>query len=460
MKELNPFPKKQHLKQMDTLPLKHIEWLMTLNEREYDGASFQSLDAMAFSERVMSKKERLYRFLGAVFSDLQSSWQFERLAPYPLVQQHIQACITHMIASEMLMRRYDYFVCYRIVGDKILSYELNSFLLYLLHNTFSNASTVMHGVPPLICTPSLRDNNYPLNMQSLLAFFDKRKIQQQQQEQSKKQQQQQQIQDKQMHQESESESEDDDDDSFAFENAIPRESTTDMHQVIQLSVIAANCSLRVTDARQSHYFKYARGLSHECEAPPTTFVNGYGSAAVDWVSQCVSDLQLVFNITCRKAESLIAELLQFYQTMLAPQRETQGHLLQICLPRVGGLDLEEYAYLSLAWGSPVHVWEKNTGAFEIRSVYDDVDTLTRAGCIRRVPMAEVLHMPEMSAVQLRLIAHPNLFLQHGVCVGNLESGSEHYDRAVLFRFLRELLRPYYTVNIKPIHWSRWMRRSP
>jgi hypothetical protein len=138
----------------------------------------------------------------------------------------------------------------------------------------------------------------------------------------------------------------------------------------------------------------------------------------------------------RASDCRAAELLQFYHTMLGQQRETQGgHLLQICLPRVGGLDLEEFSYLSLAWGAPVHVWEKHSGAFEIRSVYDDVDTLTSAGCIRRVPMAELLHMPEMTAVQLLLIAHPNLFLLHGVCVGNLESGSEHYDRAVLFRYL-------------------------
>ena len=425
---------------MDTLPLKHIEWLMALNEKEYDGTRFQSLDGMAFFERVLSKKERLYRFLRAVFSDLQSSREFERLALYPLVQQHIQACITHMIASEMLMRRHDYFVCYRVIGDKILSYELNSFLLYLLHDTFSSEPSMLSRVPPLICTPSLRDNNYPLNMQSLLAFFDKSKVQPQSTKQL------------QIQHQSESESEDD---SYTFETAIARESTTDMHTGIQLSVIAANCSLRVTDARHSIYFKYARGLSHEYEAPPTTFVNGYESAAVDWIMQCVCDLQLVFNITCGKAESLIAEMLQFYQTILAPQRETQGHLLQICLPRMGGLDLEEYAYLSLAWGSPVHVWEKTSGSFEIRSVYDHVETLTKAGCIRRVPMAEVLHMPEMTAVQLRLIAHPNLFLQHGVCVGNLESGSEHYDRAVLFRFLCKLFQPYYTANIKPIHWSRW-----
>ena len=460
---------------MDTLPLKHIEWLMTLNEREYGGTSFQSLDGMAFSERVLSKKERLYRFLRAVFSDLQSSWQFERLAPYPLVQQHIQACITHMIASEMLMRRYDYFVCYRIVGDKLLSYELNSFLLYLLHHTFAppkkNApplSVMLSGhPPPLICTPSLRDKNYPLNMQSLLAFFDKRKRQHRQQEQEAEQQKSKTLQDRVvgMHQEQSEESESDDEDDeerYTFETTVPRESTTNMHQGIQLSVISANCSLRVTDARHSPYFKYARGLTHEYEAPPTTFASGYESAAVDWVSQCVDDLQLVFDIPYGKAEGLIAELLQFYHTMMLKPQKSQGrtqageggHLLQICLPRVGGLDLEEYAYLSLAWGAPVHVWEKHTGAFEIRSVYDDADTLTSAGCIRKVPMAEVLHMPEMTAVQLRLIAHPNLFLQHGVCVGNLESGSEQYDRAVLFRYLCELFRPYYTVNIKPIHWSR------
>jgi hypothetical protein len=66
-----------------------------------------------------------------------------------------------MIASEMVMRRCNYFLCYRIVGDKLLSYELNSFLLYLLHHTFAkNAPTsVMPSghPPPLICTPSLRD---------------------------------------------------------------------------------------------------------------------------------------------------------------------------------------------------------------------------------------------------------------------------------------------------------------
>jgi hypothetical protein len=269
---------------MDTLPLKHIEWLMTLNEREYEGTSFQSLDGMAFSERVLSKKQRLYWFLRAVFSDLQSSRQFERLAPYPLVQQHIQACITHMIASEMVMRLCNYLVCYRIAGDKLLSYELNSFLLYLLHHTFANASTVMpSGPPPLICTPSLRDKNYPLNMQSLLVFFDKRKVQQQ--EQSKK------LQDRGMHQESESESDYDNDDHYTFETTAPRETTTDMHQGIQLSVISANCSLRVTDARHSPYFQYARGLSHEYEAPPTTFASRYESAAVDWLSQCVDDLR-------------------------------------------------------------------------------------------------------------------------------------------------------------------------
>lgn len=489
--------------EFESLPLKHmIEGLMTLNATEYNGASFQSLEGMAWTERFLSGKTRLYKFLRAVFLDLHDSLGFQRLHLYPLVQQHIQACIAQMIASEMLMRRLDYFVCYRVVGDKILSYEVNSFLLYLLHTFFSSNtlhSTNHHGSktndrnkehthlkpqasatnnsngrhslvvppspPPLICTPSLRDNDYPLNMQSLLAFFDKSQFQQTDTKKKKAFK----SHEDHPHQHQAmmammSESSDDEDLS-SFETAKRREFSTDMDGAIQVSVLAANCSLRVTDAKHSRYVKYARGLSHEREAPPTTFVNGYDSAAVLWIEQCARDVQLVLDIPYRTAHPLIEELIRFYHERLAPRYETKGHLLQICMPRVGGLDLESYAYLSLAWGSPVHVWEKANGQFEIRSVYEDVEATRQAGCIRRVPMAEVLHMPEMTGVQLRFIAHPNLFLQHGVFVGNLQSASEQYDRAALFHFMCELFRPYYTgaaaaMRVKPIHWSRWAASSP
>jgi len=122
----------------------------------------------------------------------------------------------------------------------------------------------------------------------------------------------------------------------------------------------------------------------------------------------------------------------------------KGHTLQICLPRAA---LDRFAYPSVAWGHPVSLYSEIQAKNEpmILHVFPVSEQRfygakkTPKG-MRPVPQAEFLRSPEISELQTRILAHPNLYLRHGA-VCNVFHGNPNFDPRAFRGRMLQILQP-------------------
>ena len=304
------------------------------------------------------------RLLEYVFNVLHYHLDFRRgeTAADDLWREGVWRAVMSMIECERAAWSVDYFVFYRSVSEKYVLYEFNTLMLLL----FSEARVPTPG--SLVCVPSLLEAKYPASIEELIQRFASRGI-------------------------------------------------NDSDPEISRVLLSVNNCLEPTYHSRAVYH-----VNHSAEAAPLRFfLDGYNETRAyrDTMSTFLCEFM---DVPKAAADSAVEQVMAEYKASLPPKSTddgfvAKGHTLQICLPRAA---LDRFAYPSVAWGHPVSLYSEIQAKNEpmILHVFPVSEQRfygakkTPKG-MRPVPQAEFLRSPEISELQTRILAHPNLYLHRG-----------------------------------------------
>ena len=193
-------------------------------------------------------------------------------------------------------------------------------------------------------------------------------------------------------------------------------------------------------------------LKHEVEAEPIEyFLEGYDETHY-YIDTMCRFLQEFFQLTEAEADSFVKALENAYVAALPANQDgfvATGHIVQICLPRAA---LDRFAYPSIAWGFPAKLFKDSAGRTHVFPVFKDMryskKILRDTAGMMPVSQAEFLRSPEMSGLQTRILAHPNLFLVHGA-VCNVFHANPGFDARAFRARMLEILHPLVTLRPHP-----------
>ena len=307
-----------------------------------------------------------------------------------LWRESVWRTVMSMIESERAAWSDDYFVFYRSVSEKYVLYEFNTLMLLL----FSEARVPRPG--SLICVPSLLEANYPASIEEVIRRFTLKDI----------------------------------------NDSSPENSG------VLLSV--NNC------LEPTYHSRVAYHVNHGVEAEPLKyFFSGYNETRAYRGTMCTFLCEFM-GVSEAVAEVAVEQVMAEYKASLPPKSTddgfvAKGHTLQICLPRAA---LDRFAYPSEAWGHPVSLYreiedddndEARTHAFPMFDHRFFGAKKTPKG-MTPVPQAEFLRSPEISELQTRILAHPNLYLRHGA-VCNVFHGNPNFDQRAFRGRMLQILQP-------------------
>jgi len=359
-------------------------------------ADFQSLFACRKSERDGNKKDvRLEIFLNKIIYHLdQFIFHDRELYNFPDFREYYLMCIGTMIGNEMVLADHDYYVFYRVVNEKQILYEFNTLMLSVFagENTFWKFNPrTSHEPLPLICIQCLTEEVYTDTVSDFLKLMQTGKIQ------------------------------------------------SDMSTRSQESIISVNNCLMPDDYIHYDNFKYTK--EHCVEAHPLGFERGY-NGTTDWMYDTLPNFLMTFFEQDRKsAETIVAKMRELYQFQSFDLKTSngenraihQGHMLQICIPKKYA---EKFAYTSFSYGYPASVYATSQSLHIAMSSFNDPPP----NAIRQLSFDEIMSGGDMAMLQTRIIAHPNVFLQHGAFTHVL-SASSQFNRKKFQDDLRHLLNP-------------------
>jgi len=331
------------------------------------------------------------RLLEYVFNVLHYHLDFRRgeTAADDLWREGVWRAVMSMIECERAAWSVDYFVFYRSVSEKYVLYEFNTLMLLL----FSEARVPTPG--SLVCVPSLLDAKYPASIEELIQRFASRGI-------------------------------------------------NDSDPEISRVLLSVNNCLEPT-----YHSRVAYHVNHGVEAEPLKyFFTGYNETRAYRGTMCTFLCEFM-GVSEAVAEAAVEQLMAEYKALLPPKSTddgfvAKGHTLQICLPRAA---LDRFAYPSEAWGHPVSLYSEIQAKNEpmILHVFPVSEQRfygakkTPKG-MRPVPQAEFLRSPEISELQTRILAHPNLYLRHGA-VCNVFHGNPNFDPRAFRGRMLQILQP-------------------
>ena len=341
-----------------------------------------------FQTFVGSKKRSVVECVRGVFVGVndcvqKSSCLSEEVASS--LRTRLYDCMSNMFMSEVSAAHEDKFAFYVTTSTDMKLYEFNTLLLKMSGHVDGKT---------LICTPSVLDSAYEAeNMASLMSKFKSGEI------------------------------------------------CHDLEDLCQETILSANCTLLPEG--------YDRGFHHislrpAVEAAPTRFAKGgFVNERSDKIM--LETMETVLGMSSDVAGVTLDRVNKLYSAYYVSPNDKDfsvGHCVQLLIPKPA---LMQSTYLCVAYGAPVEVVETPTGTLQAQAVVCTpsmlrTDTYIVDGIA--VPMDTFLTLhPQLSHLQARIIAHPTLFIQHGV-EAVVESANPNYDRDRFQRELEVLLEPY------------------
>lgn len=331
------------------------------------------------SQSITACKHDLYSCARRVFAETAEDDLFEGDAASE--HTHLLRSIGNVLLNELTLNSCKHCVFYRLVTEKMISYEINTVLLHLLGHTVRESHTSPLNLIP---TPSIMEKEYPVSMKALMDMFDTRCIQ------------------------------------------------SDME--CAEFMISTNCSLLPTGYDSKYH---AEPLFHELEANPARFYYGYDATFV-WSFTARETLEKIMGVDPKTARDIVTNISSLYKAQFK-ENDHVGHLIQISIPET---EVERFAYMSVAYGHPVQVIEHTNGRRMAHQLFNQKENPRS----RKLTMLEALASPEISKLQARIIAHPNLFLLHGATV-SVESAHAGFDRKRFQDEMIKLLEPLATYGM-------------
>jgi hypothetical protein len=188
-----------------------------------------------------------------------------------------------------------------------------------------------------------------------------------------------------------------------------------------------NCLLPSNPSR----IRLHRPLDHSREASPVHFFEGYDETYTyeDTMARFVSTF---FGVGAEAAARVVADCFALYDAA-QPLYERKGHCLQLVLPHAA---VRAFAYPCVHWGRPVRLFVDADARLHAKPWQPSA-----AGDIDLVQLLR--ERAELGELQSRIIAHPNLFLEHGAFC-NVFHGNPDFDAERFSAQLSERLAPLFS----------------
>jgi hypothetical protein len=329
----------------------------------------------------------------------------------------VWAMINHMIDCEQKAWELDYFVFYRVVSEKYALYEFNTIMLALFSKTRPTVEALR-----LMCVPSLFDECFPDSIEAAFQFYS------------------------------------------GFDN--------DSSPNAARSLISVNNCLNPT-RRQNYDFVYH--MIHDAEASPLKFLfEGYNET-IEYSETMREFTEKFFGLNKDDARALVTRIMELYDNFIkvpnADGNAARGHTLQICIPRAA---INKFVYQCASWGHPARIFkdcaagdasddELHQARVHAFPVFESQQYYSNASSegMTLTSQEEHLRSPNLSNLQSRIIAHPNLFLEYGA-VTNVFHGNQSFDEVGFRRSLIALLRPHIDAAIvrqQSLSYSRFETRG-
>ena len=310
----------------------------------------------------------------------------------------VWAMVNHMIDCEQKAWALDYFVFYRVVSKKYALYEFNTIMLALFSQTKPTVEALR-----LMCVPSLVDDDYPDSIEA----------------------------------------------AFQLYSGIDNDSSP----AAARSLLSVNNCINPTKL-QNYNFVYH--LIHDAEASPLKCLfDGYDET-ITYTATMRAFAESFFGLSKEDAKALVTQIMTLYDEFIkvpnADGNVARGHTLQICIPR-GVID--KFVYPCASWGHPVRIFKAgdcddsdDASQVHVLPVHESQWYYSKKSSEGMTPISqlEFLRSPNLSNLQSRILAHPNLFLKHGA-VTNVFHGNQSFDEAGFRHSLIALLRPHIDIAI-------------
>jgi hypothetical protein len=300
--------------------------------------------------------------------------------------------VNHMIDCEQKAWALDYFVFYRVVSKKYALYEFNTIVLALFSQTKPTVEALR-----LMCVPSLVDDDYPDSIEA----------------------------------------------AFQLYSGIDNDSSP----AAARSLLSVNNCINPTKLQN---YKFVYHLIHDAEASPLNCLfNGYDET-IAYTDTMRAFAESFFGLSKEDAKALVTQIMTLYDEFIkvpnADGNAARGHTLQICIPR-GVID--RFVYPCASWGHPVRIFkagdcdDSDEARVHVLPFHESQWYYSKMSSEGMTPISqrEFLRSPNLSNLQSRILAHPNLFLKHGA-VTNVFHGNQSFDEAGFRQSLIALLHPH------------------
>jgi hypothetical protein len=233
---------------------------------------------------------------------------------------------------------------------------------------------------PLICTPSLLETSYPNSVEEHLDLLKRKVIQ------------------------------------------------SDMSKGVDQYLLSVNNCLSISESESGSFYGHCH--LHQREASPLGFYHGYMGINT-WKYIIQAFIKRFFEESDESARQKVELIFEKYKSQNFDKSDMvdhghlfhDGHLIQICIPKECA---ERFVHTSFAYGLPASLYEidsVNSTKIMAQSSFEEIPPNAK----RQLSFQEIMSSKYMGKVQSRIIAHPNLFLEHGAFT-EVFSGSVGFDR--------------------------------
>jgi len=408
-----------HVDSFDSKPVKFCEEVLldtlqtVFTEDELYNANFQDLIACGLhaaddGNDYDRKKKAFAKYINEMtFNILGNDILSNHMSRDPDFRYHYLVSIGLLIANEITLASADYIVFYRIVQENLILYEFNTLMLAIfganLHDNNNNDRAL-----PLICTPCLLEASYPNSVEEHVDLLKRKVIR------------------------------------------------SDMSGGVDEYLLSVNNCLSISQSDSGSFYRHP----HQREAFPLDFYEGY--VVFDkWKHIIRAFIKIFFEESDESAKQTVELIFEKYKSQnfdISDSGSHDGHLIQICIPKEHA---ERFAHTSFAYGMPASIYEIYNAyrpQFMAQSSFEGAPPNAK----RQLSFQEIMSSKHMGRVQSRIIAHPNLFLQHGA-FAEVFSGSVGFDRKKLQDDICEIMDPLIMKalgqNKRLAHYEKYQNRD-
>ena len=385
-----------HVDSFDSKPVKFCEEVLldtlqtVFTEDELCNANFQDLIACGLHHHYAAdddgrKKKAFAKYINEMtFNILGKDILSNHMSRDPAFRSHYLVSIGLLIGNEITLASADYIVFYRIVQENLILYEFNTLMLAIFGeaNLHDNDDRAL----PLICTPCLLEASYPNSVEEHLDLLKRKVIQ------------------------------------------------SDMSGGVDEYLLSVNNCLSISESDSGSFYRHCH--LHQREASPLDFYEGYNGINT-WKHIIRAFIKFFFGESDESAKQTVELIFEKYKSQNFDKSDScGGHLIQICIPKEHA---ERFAHTSFAYGEPASIYEiynAHRPQFMAQSSFEGAPPNAK----RQLSFQEIMSSEHMGSVQSRIIAHPNLFLEHGAFAG-VFSGSVGFDRKKLQDDICEIMDP-------------------